>query len=120
MINEVDNVTPSTKLSNLNHLDTKFNALKPNIPHSSKAVSTELSEKFNSDIRTTFKNQTLKQVYLTEVMGNIQYSFSIDQLEKLEDVHPNRTSKYNTDLKISINLIYLTGCVLKRARRKSI
>ena len=30
-------------------------------------------------------------------MGNLQYSFSMDQLEKLDEVHPNRMSKYNTD-----------------------
>ena len=32
-------------------------------------------------------------------MGKIQYSFSMDQLENLEEVHPNRMSKYNTDIK---------------------
>ena len=32
-------------------------------------------------------------------MTNIQYSFSMDQLEKLEEVHLNRMSKYNTDVK---------------------
>ena len=32
-------------------------------------------------------------------MGNFQYSSSMDQLEKLEEVHPNRMSKYNTDTK---------------------
>ena len=32
-------------------------------------------------------------------MENFQYSFSMDQLEKLEEVHPNRMSKYNTDTK---------------------
>ena len=32
-------------------------------------------------------------------MGNIQYSFSIDQLEKLEEIHLNRMSKYNADVK---------------------
>ena len=32
-------------------------------------------------------------------MGKIQYSFSMDQLEKLVEVHPNRMSKYNTDIK---------------------
>ena len=93
----------STKSSNLNYLDTKFNAMEPNIPYDSKAVSTELYEKFNSDIRITFKNQTtdqtIKQIYLSEVMGNLQYSFSMDQLENLEEVHPNRMSKYKTDIK---------------------
>ena len=77
--------------------------MEPNIPYDSKAVSTELYEKFNSDIRTTFKNQTtdqtIKQIYLSEVMGNLQYSFSMDQLETLEEVHPNRMSKYKTDIK---------------------
>ena len=29
-------------------------------------------------------------------MGNIKYSFGIDQLEK---IHPSRMSKYNTDVK---------------------
>ena len=32
-------------------------------------------------------------------MANIQYSFSTDQLEKLEEVPLNRMSKYNTDVK---------------------
>ena len=68
--------------------------MEPNIPYDSKVVSTELYEKFNSDIRTTFKNQAtdqkIKQIYLSEVMGNIQHSFSMDQLEKLEEVHPKR------------------------------
>ena len=88
----------------MNYLDTTFNALVPSIPYNSKAVSAELYEKFNSDTRTTFKkNQTLdqilKQIYLSKVMGNIQYSFSIDQLEKLEEIHLNRMSKYNADVK---------------------
>ena len=87
----------------MNYLDTKLKALEPNTPHYSKAVSADLYEKFNSDIRTTFKNQTLdqtiNQIYLSEVMANIQYSFSTDQLEKLEEVHPNRMSRYNTDIK---------------------
>ena len=68
--------------------------MEPNIPYHSKAVSTELHEKFNSDIRTTSKNQatdqTIKQIYLSEVMANIQHSFSTDQLENLEEVHPKR------------------------------
>ena len=50
-----------------------------------------------------FKNQTLdqilKQIYLSKVMGNIHYSFSMSQLEKLEEVHLIRMSKYNTDVK---------------------
>ena len=77
--------------------------MEPNIPYDSKAVSTELYEKFNSDIRTIFKNQTtyqtIKQIYLSEVIGNLQYSFSMDQLENLEEVRPNRMSKYKTDIK---------------------
>ena len=77
--------------------------MEPNIPYDSKAVSTELYEKFNSDIRTIFKNQTtyqtIKQIYLSEVMGNLQYSFRMDQLENLEEVRPNRMSKYKTDIK---------------------
>ena len=32
-------------------------------------------------------------------MGNIQYSFSMNQLEKLEEVPLNRMSQYNTDVK---------------------
>ena len=32
-------------------------------------------------------------------MGSIQYSFSMDQLEKLEEVPLNRMSQYNTDVK---------------------
>ena len=83
----------------MNYLDTKFNALEPNIPYNSKVVNAELYEKFNFNTRTTFfkNNQTLdqilKQIYLSEVMGNIQYSFNMDQLEKLEEVHLNRMSK---------------------------
>ena len=77
--------------------------MESNIPYDSKAVSAELHKKFNSDIRTTFKNQTadqtIKQIYLSEVIGNLQYSFSIAQLEDLKDVHPNRMSKYKTDIK---------------------
>ena len=77
--------------------------MEPNIPYDSKAVSTELYERFNSDIRTIFKNQTtyqtIKQIYLSEVMGNLQYSFRMDQLENLEEVRPNRMSKYKTDIK---------------------
>ena len=88
----------------MNYFDTKFNALEPNIPYNSKVVGAELYEKFTSDTRTTFfKNQTLdqilKEIYLSEVMGNIQYSFSMDQLEKLEEVTLNRMSQYNTDVK---------------------
>ena len=99
----------------MNYLDNKFNVLGPNIPYNSKAVRTELYEKFDSDIRTTFKNQTLdqtlKQIHLSEVMGNIQYNFSMDQLEKLKEVHPNKMSKYNTDIKDNVKFIYLTCCV---------
>ena len=32
-------------------------------------------------------------------MGKLQYSFSMNELEKLEEVHPNRMGKYNTDIK---------------------
>ena len=32
-------------------------------------------------------------------MANIQYNFSMEQLEKLKEVHLNRMSKYNTDVK---------------------
>ena len=51
-------------------------------------------------------------------MENLQYIFSMDQLEELEEVNPNRTGKYNTDIKNKY--LYLAGCVLKRARRKLI
>ena len=98
--------------------------MEPNIPYDSKAVSTELYEKFNSDIRTTFKNQTtdqtIKQIYLSEVMGNLQYSFSMDQLETWKKSTPTGWANITQILKISINLICLTGFVLKRARRKLI
>ena len=40
---------PSTKSYSLNYLDTKLNALEPNIPYDSKVVGTELYEKFNSN-----------------------------------------------------------------------
>ena len=88
----------------MNYLNTKFNELEPNIAYNSKVVSAELYENFNSDTTTTFfKNQTLdqilKQLYLSKVIGNIQYSFNIDQLEKLEEIHLNRMSKYNVDVK---------------------
>ena len=43
--------------------------------------------------------QMLKQIYLSEVMGNIRYSFGMDQLEKLEKIRLSRMSKYNTDIK---------------------
>ena len=45
----------TTESSNLNYLDTKFNALEPTIQYNSKAVSTELYEKFNSDTSTFLK-----------------------------------------------------------------
>ena len=32
-------------------------------------------------------------------MENLQYSFSMNELEKLEEVYPNRMGKYNTDIK---------------------
>ena len=92
----------TAKSSNLTYLDTKFNALEANIPYNSKVVSAELYQKFNYQ-DNFFKNQILdqilKQIYLSEVMGNIQYSFSMNQLEKLEEVHLNRMSKYNRDVK---------------------
>ena len=116
------NENPSTKSNNLNYLNSKFNALEQNIPYNSKAVSAQLYEKFNPDIRTTLKNQTLdqtlKQIHLSEVMGNTQYSFSIDQQEKLKKFYSIRMSKNNTDIKD--NFIYLSGGVLKMARRKLI
>ena len=78
----------------------------------------------NSDIRTTFKNQTLDrtlmQIHLSEVMAHIQYSFRKDQLEKLKEVQPTGSANITQILKISIDFIHLTGCVLKRARRKLI
>ena len=42
-------------------------------------------------------------------MGNLQYSFSMHQLEKLEEAHRNIMGKYNKILKVNINLVYLTG-----------
>ena len=52
-------------------------------------------------------------------MGNLLQIFCMDQLEKLEEVHPIIAWANITQiLKISIDLIYLTGCVLKMARRK--
>ena len=57
-IHSKKNGNSSIKLTNLNYLDTNFNALGPNVPYDSKAVSTELYEKFNFDIRITFKNQS--------------------------------------------------------------
>ena len=46
----------------------------------------------------SFKNQTtdetLKQIYLSEVMRNLQHSFSMDQLEKLGEVRSNKMGKY--------------------------
>ena len=110
--------------SNLNYLKIKFTALESNIPGDSKAVSTDLYEKVNSYIEividvNNFENQTsdkkLKQIHLSEVMGNLQYSFSMGQLEKWEEVHPNRWANIT---KISIDLIYLFRCVLEKARRK--
>ena len=72
------NGNPFTKSSNLNYLDTKFNALESNMSYDSKAVSTELCKMFNSEIKTVtkdnnFKNQTsdqtLKQIYLCEIVA---------------------------------------------------
>ena len=62
-------------------------------------VSTELAEKFNSYIKTAtedndFKNQklnqTLRQLYLDEVKGKLQYHISIIQLRRLEGINPIR------------------------------
>ena len=53
------NGNPSTKSSNLNCLDTKFNALESNIPYDSKAIITGLYEKFNSCIKTILKIKLL-------------------------------------------------------------
>ena len=96
-----------------------------NIPYDSKAVSTELYEKFIPDIKTAaednnFKNQTpgetRKQICLSDVMGNLLQIFCMDQLKKLEEVHPIiGWANITQILKISIDL---TGCVLKMARRK--
>ena len=38
----------------MSYLDTKFNALEPNVPYNSKVVSAESYEKFKSDTRTNF------------------------------------------------------------------
>ena len=51
----IQNGNPSTKSSNLNYLDTTFNALESNIPYDSKEVSSGLYETFNSYIRTVLK-----------------------------------------------------------------
>ena len=47
----------------------------------------------DNNFKNQTPNQTLKQKYLSEVMGNLQHSFGIDQLEKLEEVHPSRMGK---------------------------
>ena len=38
------------------------------------------------------------QMFISEVIGNLQHSFSIDQLEKLEAV-PKKLDKYNIYMK---------------------
>ena len=49
-------------------------------------------------------------------MGNLLQIFCMDQLKKLEEVHPiTGWANITQILKISIDL---TGCVLKMARRK--
>ena len=52
-------------------------------------------------------------------MRKLQYSLSMDQLEKLGRSPLQQDEKiYITQiLKISIDLMYLTGCVLKRTRK---
>ena len=71
-----NNGNTSPNSSNLNYLDTKFNARESNISCDPKAVSTELHKKFNSYIKAAsednnFKNarpdQTLKQIHLFEL-----------------------------------------------------
>ena len=85
--------------------------LESNIPYKSKVISTELYVKFNSYIKAATednnfsKYQTLKKIYLSEVMGNFQYSFSIDQLEISKKSIPTGWANITQILKISINLI---------------
>ena len=50
------------------------------------------TEDKNSKNQTT--DQTLKQIYLSEVMRKLQYNLSMDQLEKLGEVCSNKISKY--------------------------
>ena len=54
------NGNPSTKSNTLNYLGT--NSTRWNQKYHSKVVSAELYEKFNSDIRTTFKNHFTKNL----------------------------------------------------------
>ena len=49
-------------------------------------------------------------------MGKLQCSFRIDQPVGPEEVHPSRMGKFESDYK-RIDLIYLTGCILKKARK---
>ena len=59
-------------------------------------VSTEFHKKFNSYVKTATEDnnfshyQTVKQIYLSKVMGNLQNSFRMDQLEKPEEVDPQQ------------------------------
>ena len=47
----------------------------------------------NKNFKNLTLDQTLKQIYLSEVKGKLQYNFSMVQLEKLEEVNPNMIGK---------------------------
>ena len=90
----------------MNYRDTEFNALESNTPYNYKRLAqsyTKISYIKSATEDNNFENetpdQTLNQIYLSEYWGNLQHSFSMDQLEKLEEVHPNGMVKYNTDIK---------------------
>ena len=48
----------------------------------------------DKNFKSQTTDQTLKQIYLSEVMRNLQHSFSMDQLEKLGEVRSNKIGKY--------------------------
>ena len=49
----------------------------------------------------------------------LQCSFSMDQLEKLEEVHPNRNGKYNSDIKDKCQFDLLDWLCSEKGKKKT-
>ena len=52
-------------------------------------------------------------------MGYLQYSFSMNQLEKLDEVHLNRMSKYNIDIKDKYQFDLLDWLCSEKGKKKT-
>ena len=50
-------------------------------------------------------------------MGNLQYSFSMDQLEKLEEVHSSRM-RYSTDIKDKYQFDLIDWLCSEKSKKK--